>query len=53
MDTGLHLVLNEASLDKNSDKNSSPVKIKICDLNKVLENISDCKILSQVEFLLS
>lgn len=53
MDTGLHLVLNEASLDKNSDRNSSPVKIKLSDLTKIFENLSDCKIISQVKFKLN
>ncbi|RNA13477.1 E3 ubiquitin- ligase MIB2-like, partial [Brachionus plicatilis] len=49
METGLHLVLNEASVEKRS----SPVKIKLSELDKALDSLSECKIMSQfVNFFL-
>lgn len=48
MDTGLHLVLNESSLDKNSDKMQSPFKIKLNDLKKAFESLHECDYVSQV-----
>ncbi|CAF0849336.1 unnamed protein product [Brachionus calyciflorus] len=48
MDTGLHLISNETIYDKNSEKNSSPAKIKLSDLNKAIENLNQCEFISEV-----